>query len=99
MTFSSLSESYFLAETRNRGADYSLQKRVSIQIVNKMAAHAIVRASKSYHCSFEAAGLDEGDDSLLLQMDCDCPQFTKGYSCKHLWASHLPSTLILGPKR
>ena len=85
MTFSSKLKAYFAAEIRQRGAEYFRLSRISYRTVGVFAAHGQVKGNLNYHCSFL---VDQGPSSarVSLSMECDCPYFQNGDTCKHLWA-------------
>ncbi|MBC7661592.1 MAG: SNF2 helicase associated domain-containing protein [Chitinophagaceae bacterium] len=85
MNFSTKLARYFDPEIRDRGADYFGQGRVSYRLLADVAAHATVRGSRIYHCSYEV-DQDKRSGDITIQMECDCPHFLRGNSCKHLWA-------------
>jgi hypothetical protein len=85
MAISNKLKSYFSYDVRERGAMYHEQKRVSYRLVGNFAAHAQVRGNEAYQCSIYV-DQDKKSGKVTLNMECACPYFENGNSCKHLWA-------------
>lgn len=65
-----------------RGANYAASGRVLVRKADSRNLRATVRGETTYLVAIELV------DSHV-QVSCNCPHYTRGHFCKHLWASIL----------
>ncbi|OGV60970.1 MAG: hypothetical protein A2283_09975 [Lentisphaerae bacterium RIFOXYA12_FULL_48_11] len=67
------------AGVRRRGHSYFLEKKVRLQDYGEDFLHALIKGTTRYNVT-----VDREPGRLLV--NCDCPYFESGATCKHVWA-------------
>ena len=85
-------QNHFSSAIRARGATYFIESRVRTVNEDEEDYVAVVTGSKKYGVSLRfndsfAYNSDYFDSELNCQ--CDCPSFSPGHPCKHIWATFL----------
>jgi hypothetical protein len=85
MSLSSICTNYFNSRTRNLGLDYFYEDRIEIEADSPEKIVATVMGSELYEVSLWSDKLGRASSSLGVA--CDCPHFSSGNYCKHIWAT------------
>jgi superfamily II DNA or RNA helicase len=81
------SASHFQPGDRQRGSDYFLEGRVSLEVEGARARSGVAGSEKPVY----RVGVDWSRVATerVLHTYCDCQRFAEGTPCKHLWATLL----------